>query len=123
VDIAEAEGVLVCEDEAFAGRRVGRLTYWFQANRITKLESEHHNDYVQAMWTLESGDKDRIGEVNLGLNPALQPLPGRHKLIPYFGYGAGVVRISLGDNLESGGCLPVQLSPMAVSNRCHAESQ
>jgi len=48
------------------------------------------------------GDRDRIGEFNLGVNPELRPQPGIAQ-IPYFGYGAGVVRVSLGDNFESGG--------------------
>ena len=103
VDITDAEGRLVCANQAFGGRQVGTLTYWFQSNRITGLQAEHHNAYVQAMWNLETGDKDRIGELNLGVNPALRMLPGLDEVIPYYGYGAGVLRISLGDNQESGG--------------------
>lgn len=103
VDVADAEGRLVCANETFAGRPVGTLTYNFKDNRISGVESQHNNDYVQAMWGLEKGDKDRIGEVNLGVSPALTMLPGREKVIPYFGYGDGIIRISLGDNKESGG--------------------
>ena len=103
VDIADAEGQLVCDNETFAGRPVGTLKYRFNENRIVGLESQHDNAYVQAMWGLATGDKDRIGEVNLGVSPALTMLPGREKVIPYFGYGDGVIRISLGDNKESGG--------------------
>ena len=29
--------------------------------------------------------------------------PGREKIISYYGYGARILRFSLGDNLESGG--------------------
>ena len=33
-------------------------------------------------------------------------LPGHEKVIPYYGYGDGMLRFSLGDNQESGGeCL------------------
>ena len=38
----------------------------------------------------------------LGFNPLLA-VPERSPWIPYYGYGAGVVRLSLGDNSELGG--------------------
>ena len=41
-------------------------------------------------------------EFGLGVNPALQ-IPDNYEFIPYYGYGAGVVRLSLGNNLEIGG--------------------
>ena len=41
-------------------------------------------------------------EFALGFNPALQVDP-EHPFIAYYGYGAGVVRLSLGDNEEMGG--------------------
>ena len=103
VDITNTQGRLVCSDENFFGRQVGTLNYTFSDGRITSVESQHHNDYVQAVWGIQSGDNDRIGEFNLGVSPALTLLPDYPKTVPYFGYGDGVVRISLGDNQESGG--------------------
>jgi hypothetical protein len=41
-------------------------------------------------------------EFALGFNPLLA-VPERGPWIPYYGYGAGVVRLSLGDNTELGG--------------------
>lgn len=41
-------------------------------------------------------------EFALGFNPNLQIPAGRSEL-PYYGYGAGAVRLSLGDNTELGG--------------------
>ena len=38
----------------------------------------------------------------MGFNPALTLEPDSD-ILPYFGYGAGVVRLSLGDNTELGG--------------------
>lgn len=43
-------------------------------------------------------------EFALGMNPALAMVAGK-PLIPYYGYGAGVVRLSLGDNTELGGAV------------------
>ena len=41
-------------------------------------------------------------EFALGFNPLLA-VPEQQPWIPYYGYGAGVVRLSLGDNSELGG--------------------
>jgi len=41
-------------------------------------------------------------EFGLGFNPLLA-VPDRAPWIPYYGYGSGVVRLSLGDNTELGG--------------------
>jgi hypothetical protein len=41
-------------------------------------------------------------EFAVGMNPLLA-VPERSPWIPYYGYGAGVVRLSLGDNTELGG--------------------
>lgn len=42
-------------------------------------------------------------EFALGFNPLLAIPEQEPKWIPYYGYGAGVVRLSLGDNTELGG--------------------
>ncbi len=44
----------------------------------------------------------RFRELALGFNPRLVVPPGESAL-PYYGYGSGVVRMSLGDNTELGG--------------------
>jgi hypothetical protein len=41
-------------------------------------------------------------EFGLGFNPKLVPT---REVMPYYGYGAGVVRLSLGDNQELGGAV------------------
>ena len=102
VDLLEAEGILVTPPEVFAGRQVGRLRLEFAGNRITGIAAEHHDAFVQAAWRAETGDRDRFGELNLGVSPKLAMVPGL-PAIPYYGYGAGVIRVSVGDNAESGG--------------------
>ncbi|MGH7710458.1 MAG: hypothetical protein ACREOG_04200, partial [Gemmatimonadaceae bacterium] len=42
-------------------------------------------------------------EFALGFNPLLAIATAGERWIPYYGYGAGVVRLSLGDNTELGG--------------------
>jgi len=108
VDVSEAEGVLVVPNEsypAWTGRFVGDMRFTFRDDRIVSFETQYHQAWVNAMWGLETGDKDRIGEFIIGFNPALTPLPGHDDdgLVSYFGFGDGVVRISMGYNVESGG--------------------
>jgi leucyl aminopeptidase (aminopeptidase T) len=102
VDVQRAEGVLVTPPETFAGRQVGSVRLTFADNRITEFTSEHHAGWLEAAWRSQSGDRDRFGEFNVGVNPKLAVLPGL-PAIPYYGYGAGVIRVSVGDNAESGG--------------------
>ena len=102
VDVQATEGVLVTPPETFAGRQVGSVRVEFSANRITRVTSEHHGAWVEAAWRTHSGDRDRFGEFNVGVNPKLAVLADL-PAIPYYGYGAGVIRVSLGDNAESGG--------------------
>jgi hypothetical protein len=44
----------------------------------------------------------RFRELGLGFNPRLV-VPQGESALPYYGYGSGVVRMSLGDNTELGG--------------------
>jgi hypothetical protein len=54
---------------------------------------------------LKAGDAGRaFREIGVGFNPLLA-VPERTPWIPYYGYGAGVVRLSLGDNTELGGAV------------------
>jgi hypothetical protein len=51
-----------------------------------------------------AGDAGRsFREFALGFNPLLSIPTSGERWIPYYGYGAGVVRLSLGDNSELGG--------------------
>jgi leucyl aminopeptidase (aminopeptidase T) len=102
VDVADTEGVLITPPEVFAGRQVGSVRLEFAGNRITRVTSEYHDAFVQGVWRAETGDRDRFGEFNVGVNSKLAMVPGL-PAIPYYGYGAGVIRVSVGDNSESGG--------------------
>ena len=108
VDVSNVRGRLVVPNETFpawVGRFVGELRLDFKDDHVVQIDSQFHRDYLQAMWGLETGAKDRIGEFVVGANPELTLLPGHEHdgVLPYFGFGAGVVRFGLGNNLESGG--------------------
>jgi hypothetical protein len=59
-------------------------------------------DKIDQELTGAGGDARMFREFALGFNPVLKVLP-EAPFIAYYGYGAGVVRLSLGDNEELGG--------------------
>ena len=59
-------------------------------------------DKIDRELTAAGGAARMFREFALGFNSALQVLP-EAPFIAYYGYGAGVVRLSLGDNEEMGG--------------------
>jgi aminopeptidase len=59
-------------------------------------------DKVDQELTAAGGDARMFREFALGFNQALKILP-EAPFIAYYGYGAGIVRLSLGDNEEMGG--------------------
>jgi hypothetical protein len=59
-------------------------------------------DKIDQELNAAAGDARMFREFALGFNPALKIDPDR-PFIAYYGYGSGVVRLSLGDNEEMGG--------------------
>ena len=96
------EGVIVIPWMRFDGGAEAkgvRLT--FAKGVITEATAEEGDDALKAM--LDGNETLRhFREFGLGMNPKLVTPPGE-KWIAYYGYGAGVVRLSLGDNIELGG--------------------
>lgn len=78
------------------------VRFEFKAGRIVSVRARAGEENVRKAWARETGDKDKLGEMVIGVNPKL-PARGPGGRPPYYGYGAGVLRIALGDNWESGG--------------------
>jgi hypothetical protein len=78
------------------------VTFELREGRVLAVTARTGEDRVLKAWAGETGDKDRVAELVIGMNPRLPSLgPGGRP--PYYGYGAGVLRVALGDNWESGG--------------------
>jgi hypothetical protein len=75
----------------------------FEKGRVRQAGAAKGED-AWRKWAARGGDFDRVGEIVLGTNPLLASSDPERT---YFGYGAGAVRISLGDDWESGGSLRV----------------
>lgn len=87
----------------WGGERVEGLVMRFSNGRVTDFTATSGTAGVERELA-QAGDGGRsFREFALGFNPLLA-IPGSgDRWIPYYGYGAGVVRLSLGDNTELGG--------------------
>ncbi|MFN0163198.1 MAG: hypothetical protein ACKVQQ_18380 [Burkholderiales bacterium] len=78
------------------------LRFEFRAGRVVGVTTGGDQRELDRLWAQETGDRDRLGELILGCNPLLDRVPGS-TFFPHYGFGAGVIRLILGDNLLSGG--------------------
>jgi leucyl aminopeptidase (aminopeptidase T) len=86
----------------WGGERVEMLIMHFNAGRVTRIVSTGPEAVDREL--TQAGDGGRsFREFALGFNPLLAIPETGERWIPYYGYGAGVVRLSLGDNTELGG--------------------
>jgi leucyl aminopeptidase (aminopeptidase T) len=69
-----------------------------------KVEAGTNAAAAQSLLSRTGATGGRFREFCLGFHPRLLPAPGARTL-PYYGYGAGVVRLSFGDNQELGGAV------------------
>lgn len=89
--------------EARAGAETARkIKLTFTSGRLTGVEAGENLAAVRRMLKEGGEAAHRFREFAIGLNPKLKPARGAH-VLPYYGYGEGVVRLSLGDNEELGG--------------------
>ena len=96
------EGVIVFPTSEWNQERVLGLTLEFRQGKVVSVAARQGEAAVRA--ELESGGEaaHSFREFALGFHPLLA-VPQDDPWIPYYGYGAGVVRLSLGDNSELGG--------------------
>jgi leucyl aminopeptidase (aminopeptidase T) len=78
------------------------LRFFFENGRIRRVETDGDQASLERAWEKETGDRDRLGEFVLGCNPLLRPINGL-AFPPYHGFGEGALRLTLGENIESGG--------------------
>jgi hypothetical protein len=96
------DGVIAFPPSQWDGRPVDGLRLRFTRGRVVDITARSGREFVEAEMQ-RAGDGGRaFREFALGLNPLLA-VPDRNPWIPYYGYGSGVVRLSLGDNSELGG--------------------
>ncbi len=95
-------GVIVIPLSDWNGASVRDVWLRFVDGKVVERRAQTGLPAVEAEMA-RAGDAGRsFREFALGLNPLLA-IPKDGPWIPYYGYGAGVVRLSLGDNTELGG--------------------
>ncbi len=97
-------GTLVIPEARVGDRIAQKIRFEIQAGVVTKVSAMTNQKAVEDYLKAGGPAAMRFREMGLGTNPKLAVQPGID-VIPYFGYGAGVVRISLGDSEEIGGAV------------------
>jgi len=95
-------GTVAFPPSQWSGKAVTGLKLTFEAGNVVAISAESGQDAVEAEMTKAGPAGRRFREFALGFHPLLA-VPKVNPWIPYYGYGAGVVRLSLGDNSELGG--------------------
>jgi hypothetical protein len=98
------EGAIAFPPSQWDGQPVEGLRLHFTRGRVDRVEATSGREAVEREMTASGEAGRRFREFALGFNPLLA-VPERRPGIPYYGYGAGVVRLSLGDNSELGGAV------------------
>ena len=96
------EGVIALPDAQWSGQQVEGLVITFKEGLITDIKAGKGLDAVEAEIVNGGLAAESFREFALGFNPLLA-IPEGGLWIPHYGYGAGVVRLSLGNNQELGG--------------------
>lgn len=97
-------GTVVLPHSSWNGFPVQELRLRFERGKIADYQAKSGLDAVEAEFE-SAGEQGRsFRGFALGFNPLLS-VPERFAWIPYYGYGAGVVRLSLGANSELGGAV------------------
>ena len=95
-------GTIVFPPSQWDGRPVAGLTLTFERGRIAGVSAASGQAAAETELDGVPEEARAFREFALGFNPLLA-VPEQSPWIPYYGYGAGVVRLSLGDNSELGG--------------------
>ena len=99
---AEAGGPLgVGAIARIAGARVSNIRLQFVNGKITEIAAAANETALRG-YLSEGSALRSFREFALGFNPKLHA-PQGSPWVAYYGYGAGMVRLSLGDNSELGG--------------------
>ena len=95
-------GVIAFPPSQWSGAPVSGLKLTFEAGKVVGISADSGQDAVEAEMSTAGAAGRAFREFALGFHPLLA-VPESNPWIPYYGYGAGVVRLSLGDNSELGG--------------------
>lgn len=96
------DGTIAFPDGLWDGQKVEGLVLTFAKGKVVNIAAEKGQESVKAELDKAGDAGYSFRELAVGFNPMLA-IPQNKPFIPYYGYGAGIVRLSLGDNTELGG--------------------
>jgi hypothetical protein len=96
-------GSIAFPPSVWGGERVEGLLMRFERGRVVSFDARSGREAVERELVNAGSAGRSFREFALGMNPLLAIPREGERWIPYYGYGAGVVRLSLGDNSELGG--------------------
>lgn len=97
---ASVNGTMAIASFPIGGARATDVRLEFERGRMINATAREGLDALKRL--LNAPGASEFREFCLGFNPKLDP-PEGDATVPYYGYGDGVVRMSLGDNEELGG--------------------
>ncbi|MEJ8566404.1 aminopeptidase [Elongatibacter sediminis] len=98
-------GTIAFPPTVWGGVEVRGLVLTIQSGRVIDVQADSGREAVLEELDAAGPAGRAFREFALGLNPKLAIPAQGEPWIPYYGYGAGVVRLSLGDNTELGGAV------------------
>lgn len=96
-------GQIVLPEARFGTVTAKGVVLQLDNGKITRIRAKEGQEAVEQELKAGGDAAYRFREFALGFNPHLSEAAGG--AIPYYGYGAGLVRLSLGDNEELGGAV------------------
>lgn len=96
------EGTIAFPPADWGGARVEGLRLRFEGGVVVEATADTGLEGFEREADAAGPAGRTFRELAVGFNPVLT-IPAEDPWIPYYGYGAGVVRLSLGDNTEMGG--------------------
>jgi hypothetical protein len=96
-------GVIVIPAARLGTEKATGIRLEIEKGRVTKASAQTGDAALQAFLQSAPG-ATQFREIGIGFNPKLTA-PAGSTLLPYYGYGDAVVRLSLGDNTEVGGAV------------------
>lgn len=97
------EGKIAFPEMTWDGYTIKGLVLEFSEGKVVDIIATEGLDHVKAELDNAGPGASSFRELAVGLNPWLAVPQVGPQWIPYYGYGAGVIRLSLGDNSELGG--------------------
>lgn len=96
------EGTIAFPDGLWNGEKVEGLILTIRKGKVVNISAKAGQESVKAELDKAGDAGYSFRELAVGFNPLLA-IRKDNPYIPYYGYGAGIVRLSLGDNTELGG--------------------